>query len=68
MFERAISKKSSSGYDFNTPLNNSFDLFQPESQSSMFDICLDSSGSDLDRNQFQQFWISVIVEIRISNK
>ena len=68
MFERAISKKSSSGYDFNTPLNNSFDLFQPESQSSMFDICLDSSGSDLDRNQFRKFWISVIVEIRISNK
>ena len=55
MFERAISKQSSSGYDFNTPLNNSFDLFQPESQSSMFDICLDSSGSDLDRNQFRKF-------------
>ena len=55
MFVREISKKSSSGYDFNTPLNNSFDLFQPESQSSMFDICLDSSGSDLDRNQFRKF-------------
>ena len=52
MFERAISKKSSSGYDFNTPLKNSFDLFQLESQRSMFDICLDSSGSDLDRNHY----------------
>lgn len=51
----SISKKSSSGYEFNTPMNNSFDLFQPKSQASMFDICLDSNGAGLDRDKLRKF-------------
>ena len=42
------SKKSSSGYSFNTMLKNSSDLFQP---INAIDICLASSETDLDRNR-----------------
>ena len=72
MFDRLISEKSSSGYEFNTPMNNSFDLFQPKSQASMFDICFDSNGAGLDRDQFRKFInfgnYPVFIQIVISEK